>query len=201
MNPPIAPAPTMQTFMAGAYVGAADNRRMPIYRLGEHAPEIPADAFVAAEATLIGRVSLGDACSVWPGAVLRADNEPIRIGRHSNVQEGAVLHVDPGFPMQIGDRVTIGHQAMLHGCTIGEGTLIGIQAVVMNGAVLGRHCIVGAGAIVTEGKQYPDRVLLIGAPAKVVRELGDADVERLDAMAEHYVRRGERYRSDLVRIG
>ena len=111
-----------------------------------------------------------------------------------------MLHTDPGFPLDVGARVTVGHQAMLHGCTIGEGTLIGIQAVVMNGAVIGRHCIVGAGAVVTEGKQFPDRVLLLGAPAKVVRELGDDDAARLDAIAENYARRGERYRSELVRI-
>ena len=176
---------------------------MPIYRLGEHAPEIPADAFVAAEATLIGRVSLGDGCSIWPGAVLRGDNEPIRLGRHSNVQEGAVLHlVDPGFPMAIGERVTIGHQAMLHGCTRrrrhadrhpgGGDERRGAGAALHRRRRRDRHR-----RQAVPGPRAPDRC----TPAKVVRELGDADVARLEAMAEIYVRRGERYRSDLVRIG
>jgi carbonic anhydrase/acetyltransferase-like protein (isoleucine patch superfamily) len=173
---------------------------MPIYRLGDDAPAIPASAFVAPEATLIGKVSLGENASVWFGAVLRGDNEPIRIGNASNVQEGAVLHTDPGFPLELGARVTVGHQAMLHGCSVGEGSLIGIQAVVLNGAVIGRHCLVGAGAIVTEGKQFPDRTLILGAPAKVVRELTDADVARLESIATGYVQRCERFRNELERI-
>jgi len=174
---------------------------MPIYRLDNDAPQISPSAFVASEATLIGRVILGERASVWPGAVIRADNEPIVVGPGSNVQEGAVLHADPGFPLTIGANVTIGHQAMVHGCTIGEGSLIGIQAVILNGAVIGRHCLVGAGAIVTEGKQFPDRVLLLGSPAKVVRELSGEDVARLTGAAEGYASRGGFYRSRLTRIG
>jgi carbonic anhydrase/acetyltransferase-like protein (isoleucine patch superfamily) len=170
---------------------------MTTYRIGTKAPDVTATAFVMREATLIGDVRLADRSSVWPGASLRGDNEPIRIGAQSNVQEGAVLHADPGFALNVGERVTIGHQAMLHGCTIGDGTLIGIQAVVMNGAVIGKHCLVGAGAIVTEGKTFPDRSLILGAPAKQVRELSDADVANLEHSAAVYVAKAERYRDEL----
>lgn len=173
---------------------------MPIYKLDNAAPQIHPSAFVAPEATLIGRVILGERASVWPGAVIRADNEPITIGACSNVQEGAVLHADPGFPLNIAANVTIGHQAMVHGCTINECSLIGIQAVILNGAVIGKNCLVGAGAIVTEGKQFPDRVLILGAPAKIVRELSDEDVARLAYSAQNYVSRGEYYRDRLARI-
>ena len=174
---------------------------MPLYRLRDHAPQVPASAYVAAEATLIGQVSLGERASVWPGAVARGDNEPISIGDESNVQEGAVLHADPGFPLVIGNRVTVGHQAMVHGCTIGDGSLIGIQAVVMNGAVIGRDSIVGAGAIVTEGKRFPERSLILGAPAKVVRELTEADLKNLASAADSYVQRGGLFRDELERVG
>ena len=174
---------------------------MPLYRLRDHAPQVPASAYVAAEATLIGQVSLGERASVWPGAVARGDNEPISIGDESNVQEGAVLHADPGFPLAIGRRVTVGHQAMVHGCTIGDGSLIGIQAVVMNGAVIGRDSIVGAGAIVTEGKRFPERSLILGAPAKVVRELTEADLKNLAAAADSYVQRAGVFRDELQRVG
>jgi carbonic anhydrase/acetyltransferase-like protein (isoleucine patch superfamily) len=174
---------------------------MAFYRIGGHAPQVPATAYVAAEATLIGQVQLGDGATVWSGAVVRGDNEPIRIGNESNVQEGAVLHADPGFPLEIGRNVTVGHQAMLHGCTIGDGTLIGIQAVVMNGAVIGRSCLVGAGAIVTERKSFPDRSLILGAPAKLARELTDEEVKRLDDAAADYVARGATYRTELQRVG
>ena len=152
---------------------------MTQYRIGSHIPSLSPGAFVAPGAALVGQVTLGERASVWFGAVVRGDNEPIRIGRASNIQEGAILHADPGFPLEIGDNVTIGHQAMLHGCTVGDGSLIGIQAVVLNGAVIGKHCLVGAGAIVTEGKRFPDRSLILGAPAKVVRQLSDEDVARL----------------------
>src|SRR5437763_85459 len=134
---------------------------MTIYRLDNNTPEIPDTAFVAPEAVLIGKVRLGQRTSVWFGAVLRGDNEPIVIGDDSNVQECAVLHTDPGHAVEIGRRVTIGHQAMLHGCIVGDGALIGIQAVILNGAVIGRECLVGAGAIVTEGKSFPDRSLIL----------------------------------------
>ncbi len=174
---------------------------MPIYRLGADAPQIAPTAFVAPEATLIGKVLLKDRASVWFGAVIRGDNESITIGESTNVQEGAVLHTDPGHPLHLGDRVTVGHQAMLHGCTVGEGSLIGIQAVILNGATIGRHCLVGAGAVVTEGKSFPDRSLILGAPAKVVRTLSDADVAGLEASAAGYAERQTLYRSQLERIG
>jgi carbonic anhydrase/acetyltransferase-like protein (isoleucine patch superfamily) len=169
--------------------------------LGEHSPQVHPDAYVAESATVIGRVSLAARASVWFGAVIRGDNEPIRIGAESNVQDGAVLHTDPGFPMVIEDGVSIGHQAMLHGCTIGAGSLIGIQAVVLNGAVIGRDCLVGAGAVVTERKTFPDRSLIVGAPAKVLRTLTDEDVARLlSKSAASYSERIGRYRSNLQRI-
>jgi carbonic anhydrase/acetyltransferase-like protein (isoleucine patch superfamily) len=173
---------------------------MARYRINGHAPDVDASAYVANEATLIGRVSVAPGASVWSGATARGDNEPITIGENSNVQEGAVLHADPGFPLTIGPRVTIGHQAMVHGCTIGEGSLIGIQAVVLNGAVIGKHCLVGAGAIVIERKVFPDRSLILGAPAKVVRELDDAAVANLEASASGYAERGATYRNTLERV-
>jgi carbonic anhydrase/acetyltransferase-like protein (isoleucine patch superfamily) len=173
---------------------------MALYRIDGKAPEVPTSAYVAAEATLIGRVTLGERASVWFGAVARADNEPIRIGTESNVQEGAVLHADPGYPLDIGDRVTVGHQAMLHGCTVGEGSLIGIQSVVMNGAVIGKGCLVGAGSIVTERKTFPDRSLILGAPAKWVRALSDEEVAGLAAIATSYASRGEKFRTELERV-
>jgi len=172
-----------------------------IYKLGEAAPIIHESVFVADSANIVGNVTLEENASVWFGATLRGDNETITVGVGSNVQEGAVLHADPGFPLTIGERVTVGHQAMLHGCTIGEGSLVGIQAVVMNGAVIGRECLVGAGAIVTEGKSFPDRSLIIGAPAKVARELRDEEVAGLGRAAAGYVERGTHYRNALERIG
>jgi len=174
---------------------------MALYRLGDDAPQVPPSAFVAPEATLIGKVTLGENASVWFGAVIRGDNEPILIGESSNIQEGAVLHADPGFPLDIAANVTVGHQAMLHGCTIGEGSLIGIQAVVMNGAVIGRNCLIGAGAIVTERKEFPDRSLILGAPAKVVSQLSDEDLTRLKDSASGYARRGQLYKENLERVG
>ncbi len=144
---------------------------MAIYQLGERVPQIDPSAYVFDTATLIGTVILGARVSIWPYATLRGDNEPIEIGDDSNVQECSVLHADPGFPLTIGRRVTVGHQVMLHGCTIGDGSLIGIQVVVLNGAVIGRNCLIGAGALITEGKQIPDGSLVIGSPAKVVRQL------------------------------
>jgi carbonic anhydrase/acetyltransferase-like protein (isoleucine patch superfamily) len=173
---------------------------MPVFRLGEATPDIAVDAYVAPQATVIGRVTLGAKASVWFGAVLRGDNEPIHIGAGSNVQEGAVLHTDPGYPIDVGEGVTIGHQAMLHGCSIGNGSLIGIQAVVLNGARIGCDCLVGAGAVVTEGKSFPDRSLILGAPAKVMRSLSDDDVERLRSSAASYLAKGKLYRDELVQI-
>jgi carbonic anhydrase/acetyltransferase-like protein (isoleucine patch superfamily) len=174
---------------------------MSIYQLGEDMPNIPASAYVAPDATIIGKVTLGERASVWPGAVIRGDNDTIQIGEVSNVQDGAVLHVDPGYPLKIGAHVTIGHQAMLHGCTIGDGSLIGIQAVVMNGAVIGKDCLIGAGALVTEGKIFPDRSLILGAPAKMARQLSDEDVEKMHRAAPGYVKRQEMYKKQLMKIG
>jgi carbonic anhydrase/acetyltransferase-like protein (isoleucine patch superfamily) len=173
---------------------------MPIYRLRGDAPQIPASAFVAPEATLIGKVKLGEGTGIWFGAVLRGDNELVSVGAGSNVQEGVVLHTDLGFPLTIGANVTIGHQAMLHGCTIGDGSLIGIQAVVMNGALIGRECLIGAGAIVTEGKQFPDRSLILGAPARVVRMLTEKEIASLAESAADYARKRDRYKADLAPV-
>lgn len=174
---------------------------MAIYKLGDVAPTIHETAFVAESATIIGRVTLHENASVWPNVVIRGDNELIEVGYGSNVQEGSVLHTDLGFPLRIEANVTIGHQAMLHGCTIQEGALIGIQAVVLNGAVIGRNCLVGAGAVVTEGKVFPDNSLILGAPAKVVRELDATDIERMRKGTAHYAERSQYYKSNLVRIG
>jgi carbonic anhydrase/acetyltransferase-like protein (isoleucine patch superfamily) len=174
---------------------------MSIYRLGEDTPTIAASAYVASEATVIGKVTVAEQVSIWPGAVIRGDNDTIEIGAGSNVQDGAVLHVDPGYPLRIGAQVTIGHQAMLHGCTIGDGSLIGIQAVVMNGAVVGRECLIGAGTLVPEGKSYGDRKLILGTPAKVIRELTDEDIKKMRRAAPGYVRRQEMYKKKLSKIG
>ena len=173
---------------------------MAVYKLGAKVPHVPASAWVANEATVIGEVHLGEGANIWPGAVLRGDNEPIRVGAGTNIQEGAVLHADPGTPLTIGDHVSIGHQAMLHGCTVGDGSLVGIQAVVMNNAVIGRDCLVGAGAIVTEGKTFPDRALILGSPARMLRELTDADIAAMRANAADYVKRQEMYKKELERI-
>lgn len=151
-------------------------------------------------ATIIGRVTPAEDVSVWSQAVLRADNEPIVIGSGSNVQEGAVLHNDKGFPLTIGSRVTIGHQAMLHGCTVGDGSMVGIQAVILNGAVIGRNSLVAAGAVVTEGKQFPDNSLILGAPAKAVRQLTERDVAGLGVNAQDYVDRSRLFKSSMKRI-
>jgi carbonic anhydrase/acetyltransferase-like protein (isoleucine patch superfamily) len=173
---------------------------MALFRLGDDAPRLGEGAWVAESATVVGRVALGDHANVWYGAVLRGDNEWITIGERSNVQDGSVLHTDPGFPMTLGKGVTIGHQVMLHGCTIGDHTLVGIQSVIMNGARIGRHCIVGAGAVITEGKEFPDGSLIVGAPARVVRELDEGQKARLELASEHYVRNAERHRTEVVRI-
>jgi len=171
---------------------------MTCYQLSDKTPVIHATAYVSPEATVIGDVQLGEGVSLWPGAVLRGDNEPIVIGAGSNVQEGAVLHTDLGSALTVGRGVTIGHQAMLHGCTVHDGALIGIQAVVLNGAVIGEHSLVGAGALVTEGKTFPPRSLIIGSPAKAVRTLTDEEVERTRRNTEGYVQRGQEYKTALA---
>lgn len=166
---------------------------MPAYRIEGHCPSVDEDAWIAPNASVIGQVELAARTSIWFGAVIRADNEPIRIGCESNIQENAVLHVDPGMPLTIGERVTVGHQAMLHGCTIGDESLIGIQAVILNGAKIGRHCLVGAGALVTEGKSFPDGSLIIGSPAKVARQLSEDEIAGLRRSAASYVERARYY--------
>ena len=174
---------------------------MAIYQLGADAPQIDPSAWVADTANLIGKVTLGANATVWYGVTIRGDNERITIGPDSNVQEGTVMHTDMGYPLNIGTGVSIGHQAMLHGCTIGDGALIGIQAVIMNGATIGKGCLVGAGALVTEGKQFPDNSLIIGSPAKAVRTLAAADIARLGEIADGYVKRGKLYQAELKKIG
>lgn len=174
---------------------------MPIYKLGDHAPTIHESVFVADTAAIVGQVTLEENASVWFGAAIRGDNEPITIGVGSNVQEGAVLHTDPGRPLSIGRNVTVGHQAMVHGCTIGDGSLVGIQAVILNGAVIGRNCLVGAGSVVTENKTFPDRSLILGAPARVTRQLTDDEVAGLEQSAQSYAERRDLFKAQLVRIG
>lgn len=154
-------------------------------------------AYVARNATVIGAVTLGHESSVWFNAVIRGDSDDIAIGARSNVQDGAVLHTDPGFPLELGENVTVGHQAMLHGCRIGDGTLVGINAVVLNGAVIGRECLIGANALVPEGKVIPDRSLVVGSPCRILRTLGDEDVAGLRRNADEYVARAHRYRRGL----
>ena len=170
---------------------------MAIYSLGNNSPIVSATAYIAPNATVVGKVILGENSTVWFGATLRGDNETISIGADSNVQDSAVLHTDPGFPLSIGPMVSIGHQAMMHGCTVGEGTLIGIQSIVLNGAVIGQGCLVGAGALVTERKSFPDGTLIIGAPARVVRELTDEERQNLLDVAKNYAQRGAYYRAHL----
>lgn len=168
---------------------------MAIYRLGEDRPQLAPDACVADSAQLIGRVRLGAAASVWYGAVLRGDNEWIEVGERSNVQDHAVLHTDMGFPLRLGRQVTVGHRAMLHGCTVGDGSLIGIGSVVLNGAVIGRSSLVGANSLVTEGKTFPDGALIMGNPARVVRMLSDEQIEGLRRSAELYIAQAARHRA------
>jgi carbonic anhydrase/acetyltransferase-like protein (isoleucine patch superfamily) len=174
---------------------------MAIYQLDDAVPQIAASAWVADSASVIGRVRMEDGASVWYGAVLRGDNDMIHLGRCTNIQDGSVLHTDHGMPLTLGDNVTVGHQAMLHGCSVGDGTLIGIQAVVLNGAKIGRHCIVGAGALVTEGKEFPDGSLIVGSPAKRVRTLKPEQFEMLAHLAGHYVEQTRRHRGGVKRIG
>jgi carbonic anhydrase/acetyltransferase-like protein (isoleucine patch superfamily) len=174
---------------------------MAIYQLNDRVPVIPASCFIAPEATIIGAVILGERVTVLFGAVLRGDNEPIVIGDDSNVQDNAVLHTDLGAPLTIGKGVTIGHQAMLHGCTIGDGSLIGVAAVVLNQSVVGKDCLVGAGAVITEGKSFPDRSVIFGSPAKAAREVSEDNIARMRESAEGYVQQGAHYKMNLKRIG
>jgi carbonic anhydrase/acetyltransferase-like protein (isoleucine patch superfamily) len=173
---------------------------MAIYQLGDRVPRIDPSAFIYENVTIIGLVEIGRDVNIWPNAVLRGDNEPIVIGDGSNVQENCVLHTDPGYPLTIGRNVTVGHQVMLHGCTIGDGSLIGIQAVILNRAVIGRNCLIGAGALVTENKVIPDNSLVLGSPAKVSRTLSEVDIAGMHAIAANYAQRGAYYKTALKRI-
>lgn len=173
---------------------------MPLYAFAGKAPQLADDAWVAPSAELIADVRLGALASVWFGAVIRADNTPITIGARSNVQEGAMLHSDPGAPLSVGEDVTIGHHAVLHGCTIGDRVLIGMGAIVLNHAVIGPDCIVGAGALVTEGKEFPAGHLIVGSPARAVRPLGEAQIAMLRASAALYAAKQREYAAGLVRI-
>jgi len=170
-----------------------------IYRLGDAALETEGDWWVAETAVVIGKVLLKHNASVWWHAVLRGDNERITVGEGSNVQDASVLHTDMGYPLTIGANVTVGHKVMLHGCTIGDGSLVGINAVVLNGARIGRNCLIGAGALIPEGKEIPDHSLVMGTPGKVVRELSSEQAELLRHGAEHYVENFKRYQRELER--
>lgn len=174
---------------------------MPTYALDGTVPHFADEntGWVAPDAVLIGRLDIGRNVGIWFGAVLRGDNEPITIGDDTNVQEHTVMHTDMGFPLTVGRGCTIGHRAILHGCTLGDNVLVGMGATVLNGARIGNDSLVGAGALVTEGKTFPDRSLIIGSPARAVRELDDAAVEMLRASAAHYVENAARFRRGLAR--
>lgn len=172
-----------------------------LYQLGKLTPNIPKNCFIAPSACVIGDVELGDNASVWFNVVIRADTAPIKIGKNSNIQDGSILHVDEGFPMTIAQNVTIGHKVMLHGCSIDEGSLIGMNAVVLNGAEIGKNCLVGANALVTENMIVPDGSLVLGSPAKVIKQLDEKTQDRLASGAAHYVQNNLRYKKELKQIG
>src|SRR6056297_1010153 len=170
---------------------------MAIYQLGDKSPQLSASAYLPHEATVIGDVRLADDVNLWPGAVLRGDVERIDVGPGCSIQDNAVLHTDPGCPLTLGAGVTVGHQATLHGCTIGDGALIGMQAIVLNHATIGRNSLVGAGALVTEGKTFGEGLLIVGSPAKVVRELTAEEIQSMAELAQRYVERARYYREHL----
>lgn len=174
---------------------------MAIYAIDGVAPHIAATAWVADSAQVMGQVELGEGASVWFGAVVRGDTDRITIGAGSNIQDASVLHADAGQPLLVGERVTVGHQVVLHGCTIGDESLIGIGAVVLNGAKIGKNCLVGAGALVTEGKEFPDGSMILGSPAKAVRQLTPAQIEGLRQSARHYTDNARRFRDGLQKMG
>ncbi|MEO0400991.1 MAG: gamma carbonic anhydrase family protein [Pseudomonadota bacterium] len=173
---------------------------MTLYALGEKHPIVHADTWVAPDANLIGQVVLEEGASVWFGATLRADHEEIRIGAGSNVQENCVMHIDAGFPLTVGAGCTIGHKVMLHGCTIGDNSLIGMGATILNGATIGNNCLIGAGALITEGKTIPDGSLVMGVPGKVVRDLDAAALQGLRASALHYQDNMRRFRDEMTEV-
>lgn len=173
---------------------------MTLYALDGIAPEVHESAWVAPDANLIGRIVMEEGSSVWFGCTLRGDNEEIRVGAGSNVQENVVCHTDMGYPLTIGAGCTIGHKAMLHGCTIGENSLIGMGATILNGAKIGRNCLIGAGALIPEGKEIPDGSLVMGMPGKVVRQLDEAAIEGLRMSALNYQQNARRFRAGLIAI-
>ena len=173
---------------------------MAVYSLDGICPQVAASAWIADSAQVMGAVELADDVSIWFGAVIRGDTEVIRIGRGSNIQDGSVLHADIGKPLTVGENVTVGHQVMLHGCTIGDGSLVGIGAVVLNGARIGKLCLVGARALVTEGKDFPEGSMIIGSPAKVVRPLTADEIESLRRSARSYVKNAARFRAGLKKL-
>lgn len=172
---------------------------MGVYNLGDVAPELPGEDeyWIAPTAAVLGRVILKKNASVWFGATIRGDNDPITIGENSNVQDGSVLHTDAGVPLTIGANVTVGHMVMLHGCTIGDNSLIGIGSIILNGARIGKNCLIGANCLITEGKEIPDNSLVMGAPGKVVREISDSQARVIAGGALHYVENWKRYRAGL----
>lgn len=173
---------------------------MTVYALGDIAPDIADDAWIAPDAQVMGNVTLGQGASVWFGVVIRGDGEPIRIGARTNIQDLSVLHTDPGHPVTIGDGCTIGHRAILHGCTLEDNVLIGMGATILNGARIGAGSLIGAGALITEGKEIPPGSLVMGAPGRVVRTLDDAAQDRLRASADHYAANAARFRDELERL-
>jgi len=191
-------------YFRGAYNGGFESRlkrsEMAIYSLDDKAPVVAESAWVADSAQVIGAVELAANASVWFGTVVRGDTELISIGEGSNIQDCSVLHTDMNKPLTIGKNVTVGHQVMLHGCTIGDESLIGIGAVILNGAKIGKNCLVGAGSLVTEGKEFPDGSMIMGSPAKVVRELTPQQIEGLRNSAKHYIENAHRFQSGLKKI-
>jgi carbonic anhydrase/acetyltransferase-like protein (isoleucine patch superfamily) len=173
---------------------------MALYQLDDLTPQLAAGAWVADSAQVIGDVRMAENSNVWFGSVVRGDSETITIGKNTNIQDACVLHADPGKPLIIGDNVSVGHQVMLHGCTVGDGTLIAIGAIVLNGAVIGKNCIVGAAALVTEGKVFPDGSMIMGSPAKVMRELSEEQQAGLLGISKHYVANAKRFKAGLKKI-
>jgi carbonic anhydrase/acetyltransferase-like protein (isoleucine patch superfamily) len=171
-----------------------------IYQLGNRSPVVAEDCYVDETAVVIGSVALGSESTVWSNAVIRGDNELISIGARTNVQDGAVLHADPGVPLTIGNDVSVGHMAMLHGCTVGDGSIIGIKAVILNNAVIGRNCLIGANTLLTENKVIPDGSLVVGTPGRVVRALTEEEIAGLASNADSYVKRGKTFKNDLRRL-
>lgn len=173
---------------------------MTLYALGDSAPQLHEDSWVAPDANLIGKVVLEEGASVWFGTTIRADHDEIRVGKGSNVQENCVMHIDPGYPLIIGENCTIGHKVMLHGCTIGDNSLIGMGAIVLNGAKIGNNCLIGAGALVTEGKEIPDGSMVLGSPGKVVRELNAATIQGMTMSALHYQENMRHFRDQMREV-